>query len=104
MPSPTPNGPTLADLQYGSYNQGGLVRVTTGFPDDFIGSGGVVNDAVNTRENVVLDLVGYTTSVDTSDFLNTTENVNVVLDIFNLDQLKVTVNDSTTTSENIQLP
>lgn len=102
---PNPNGPTLNDLEYASYNQAGFVNVTTQIPGEFIGGiTAPVNDAVNTRENVVLNFVGFTYTEDTSDFLNTTENVQVQIGPTGPTAVSVVVSDSTTTSENIQLP
>lgn len=97
MPAPTPNGPTLADLQYQSYDVGGNVRVTTGqVPPLPI----AVFDPLATRENVVPQLVGYTYSVDTSDVLNTAENVQVAEDGFGPNVVSANVNDASKTSEN----
>lgn len=102
MPAPTPNGPTLNDLKYGSYNQAGYVNVTQTIPGQFIGGATTpVFDAINTRENVVLVLSNITYAEDTSDFLNTAENVSVFIDVFGLDNLAINTSDSTVTSENV---
>lgn len=99
---PNPNGPTLNDLEYGSYNQAGYVNVTQSIPGEFIGgAASPVSDAVNTRENVVLNFVGYTYSDDTSDFVNTSENVQVNIGLTGPNRSSISVSDSVTTSENI---
>lgn len=95
MASPTPTSPTLNDLQYGSYNQAGYVNVSTLVPGDFIS----VNDIVQTRESLVLNMPGISYSVDTSDFIGTVENISVTLDPVGPNQYSISVSDTIDTSE-----
>ena len=97
MPSPTPNGPTLNDLEYGGYNQAGYLNVTTLIPFDVI----PVSDATITSENVVLNLPGISYSVDTSDFISASESKLVGIDVLAGNQFSITVSDTSITSENV---
>lgn len=92
MASPTPNGPTLADLEFQSY--------TATAP---LGYNPQVYDQAITKENVVLDLVGYSTSIDTSDFINTSENVVITLGATGPNLFSIITSDTTVTSENVDV-
>lgn len=98
MASPSPTSPTINDLLYAQFDAAGNVRVTTG--QTFV-AGVTTSDSVRTSENVVLDLVGNTYTVNTSDFLNTAENTQLGLDPTGPNQYSIAVSDSTTTSENV---
>lgn len=97
MPVPTPNGPTLADLQYASYDAIGDLKVTTG---QALTSTLVATEILSVRENVALNIPGVTYNVNTSDFLNTSENIAVVEGPTGPNQFSVTVSDSIKTTEN----
>lgn len=102
MSSPTPNGPTLADLQYGSYNQAGYVNVTQSIPGEFIGGAAApVNDVINANERLIINLVGFTYSKDTSDFVNTSENVQVAIGPTGPNKASISVSDSVSVAENV---
>lgn len=88
MATPSPNGPTINDLQYQSF--------TPAIPFAFSPQ---VYDQAITKENVVVNLANYSGTVDTSDFVSTAENVQVAIDQNLNNQFSINVSDTTVTSE-----
>ena len=89
MPFPTPNGPTINDLQYQSF---GIQAAFNFNPNVF--------ERLVANERVVLNLVGYSGTINTSEFLDTDENVQVVLDSFGPNLFSISVSESATLTEN----
>ena len=92
MSTPTPNGPTLNDLQFQSF--------TPAIPFAFSPK---IYDQAITNENVVLDLEGYTGSLATEDFTVTSENVVVTMDTQGPNRYSIVTSDTTVTSENVKV-
>lgn len=99
MPAPTPNGPTLNDLEYASYNGLGSLNVTTYIPTYLIQT----VDNARLSENVAVNFPDFTGSVDTSDFINTTESVVVNIAPNTANQYSINTSDTVTTSENMDI-
>lgn len=95
MPFPSPTSPTIADLQYNAYDPGGSLRTTAFVPPYFAN----VSDNITFSENVVLNLPGISYTIDTSDFLNTNENVNVAPDVTGPNQFSLAVSDTVNTDD-----
>lgn len=91
MAFPTPNGPTLADLEYAYYSN------NSQFPSLIS-----TYDATIVSENMSLNFVGYTNSYATEDFVNTSENVALFINPTGPNQFSITVSDTTQTSEFMQ--
>jgi len=92
MATPTPNGPTLNDLDYQSY---------VAFPS--LGYIPQVLDGTTTRETVTVDVVGYTANNQVEDFSVTSENVSLSIDPAGPGQFSTAVSDSTQTSESMDI-
>ena len=98
MPSPTPNGPTLNDLMYGGYNPDGYLNVTTKNEFYIIQA----SEFAHTAEVLApLNYEGFSFSVDTSDFLNTNENVGVFPDVTGPNLFSFSTSDSVATTERV---
>lgn len=94
MAIPTPNGPTIADLQFAAYNQGSL-NTTNFIPPLLIG----VQDAIATTESVTLNVVGLTYNLSTEDFVRVSEPLQLSLDPPGPNTYSINVSDTTVTSE-----
>ncbi len=96
MPSVTPNGPTLNDLMYGGYNPDGYLNVTTKNEFYIIQA----SEFAHTAEVLApLNYEGFSFSIDTSDFLNTNENVQVFPDVTGPNLFSLSTSDSVATTE-----
>ncbi len=101
MPFPSPTSPTIADLQYKAYDPSGFLSIVNYIVPPFYSVN--VSDTTVTSENVASSIDGYSYTVDTSDFLNTTENVSVAPDVTGPNQFSLAVSDAVTTAESIGL-
>lgn len=97
MPAPSPTSPTLNDLAYNAYNPGGSMNTTAFVPALNI----AVADNARISENVVLNLPGISYLINTSDFLNTAENVALSFDPTGPNAFSIATSDATKTSEAI---
>lgn len=97
-----PNGPSLNDLMYSSYNQDGFLNVTqnTFSPQigQIFGPGSGLSDNMAVTEKVTILLPGLTSNWNVEDFVTTSENVMVVLPLNN-NVFSLTVSDTVTTTE-----
>lgn len=99
MPYPTPTSPTLNDLLYNALDPAGALRTVSVVLPLSINLSSPVAQSVNTSENVVLNLPGFSYNVDTSDFLGTAENVVITPDPNQSNQFSIKVSDTTVTAE-----
>ena len=88
MATPTPNGPTINDLQYQSF--------ATPAP---YGYSPQLYDQTVTNEKVTLNFVGYTATDIEQDITITSEYVNVTIDTAGPNQYSIITADSTKISE-----
>lgn len=96
-----PNGPSLNDLMYASYNPNGFVNVTQSAFSPQIGApfgSGVLSDNAAITERLTILIPGLSNSANAEDFVTTSENINVVLPLNN-NLLGIVVSDTTITSE-----
>ena len=89
MATPTPNGPTINDLQYQSF-------AISGAPYGF---NPAVSETSITSENVVLNFVGYTATDLEEEFVTTSENIVVSIQLPGPNQFSIVTSDTTVTSE-----
>lgn len=97
-----PNGPSLNDLMYDSYNQDGFVNVTTNVFTPQIGNvfgpGSGLSDNTAVTEVIMLNVPGLSSNWNVEDFTTTSEFVSVVIPILN-HNFNLGVSDTTITSE-----
>lgn len=97
-----PNGPSLNDLMYASYNPNGYVNVTQSAFNPQIGQvfgpGSGLSENTAVTEKMTILIAGLSNNLGVEDFIVTSENISVVLPPNN-NLLGIVVSDTTVTSE-----